>query len=64
MKKLLVAIVLAILPFILVWVAFFLTAFSFNTTEVFQSQMFWLLSIVYWFVFTCMLGPLLDEFID
>lgn len=64
MKKILTIIVLAILPFILVWVAFFLTAFSFNTTEVFQSQMFWLLSIVYWFVFTCMLGPLLDEFID
>jgi hypothetical protein len=60
MKKLLVFIILAILPFILVWVAYLLTAFSFNTTEVFQSQMFWLISVVYWFIFTCMLGPLLE----
>ena len=61
MKKVLIFITLAILPFILVWVAFFLTAFSFNTTEVFQSQMFWLISVIYWFLFTCMLGPLLED---
>jgi hypothetical protein len=63
MKKLLVAIILAILPFILVWVAFFLTAFSFDAVIVFQGGAFWFLSVIYWFIFVCTIGPMLDEFI-
>jgi hypothetical protein len=64
MKKLLAFIVLAILPFILVWVAFFLTAFSFDVVQAFQSPAFWFISVIYWFIFICMIGPMLDEFID
>lgn len=64
MKKLLVAIVLAVLPFLLVWTAYFLTACSFDVVQAFQSQSFWFLSVVYWFIFICMLGPIIDEFID
>jgi hypothetical protein len=64
MKKIITMIVLAILPFILVWVAYLLTAFSFNVVTAFQSQSFWFLSVVYWLIFTCMIGPMLDEFID
>jgi len=63
MKKLLVFIILAILPFILVWVAFLLTAFSFDAVTVFQGGAFWFLSVIYWFIFICMIGPMLDEFI-
>ena len=63
-KKLLAFIVLAILPFILVWVAFLLTAFSFDVVAVFQGGSFWFISVIYWFMFLCMIGPMLDEFID
>jgi len=63
MKKVLAFIILAILPFILVWVAFLLTAFSFDAVTVFQGGSFWFFSVIYWFIFICMIGPMLDEFI-
>jgi hypothetical protein len=63
MKKVLAFIILAILPFILVWVAYLLTAFSFDAVTVFQSPAFWFMSVIYWFIFICTIGPMLDEFI-
>jgi hypothetical protein len=63
MKKVLAFIILAILPFLLVWIAFLLTAFSFDAVTVFQGGGFWFFSVIYWFIFLCMIGTLLDEVI-
>lgn len=64
MKKLLAMIVLAVLPFILVWVAYLLTAFSFDAVQAFQTPAFWFLSVIYWFILLFIIGAILDEFID
>jgi hypothetical protein len=39
---------LLLLPFIAVWVAYLLTAFSFDPKWVFVQEGFWRISIVYW----------------
>jgi hypothetical protein len=59
-KKLIVIIVLAALPFLLVWAAFILTAFNFNPREVFNDGAFWGLSLMYWFLYVCLLGLIVD----
>lgn len=67
MKKLSILLILAALPFLLVWAAFFLTGFSFSPTHIFQDGTFWGLSIMYWILWVCMLGPiveLIDESVD
>lgn len=51
------AILVFILPFILVWMTYFLTAFSFSAREVFQTSMFWGLSVMYWMAML-MIAPL------
>lgn len=61
MKKLLVAIATFSIPFLLVWMAFILTAFSFDAKEVFQSQPFWVFSSIYWFIWIPMMGFVLEE---
>lgn len=63
MKKLYILVATAVLPFILVWAAFILTAFNFNPREVFNSGSFWGLSFLYWFLWTC-LSPLIVEMVD
>lgn len=63
MKKLYILVATAVLPFILVWAAFILTAFNFNPREVFNSGNFWGLSVMYWLLWTC-LSPIIVEMVD
>ena len=60
MRKLLIIITLAITPFLLVWTAFLLTAFSFNAVQVFQGGSFWFISVIYWIMYLCMIGIIID----
>ena len=60
MKKLYIAILTAILPFILVWSGFILTGFSYNPVEVFQGGTFWGVSCIYWLMWVCMIAMILD----
>ena len=67
MKKLVILCTLAALPFLLVWAAFFLTAFNFNPHNVFNQGAFWGLSVMYWFLFVCLIGlivELIEEYDD
>jgi hypothetical protein len=63
MKKGIIMAVTAALPFLLVWAAAILTAFSFNPINVFQDGNFWGLSVMYWLLWVC-LSPLIYEMID
>jgi hypothetical protein len=60
-KKLKIAVILAILPFVLVWAAALLTAFSFSPREIFQGGGFWFISGIYWVLYLCMIGLVLEE---
>jgi hypothetical protein len=51
---------LGILPFILVWLAFVLTGFSFNPIHVFQGGTFWGVSVLYWFLYVCLIGVIAE----
>ena len=53
----------AALPFLLVWAAWILTAFNFNPHNVFNEGAFWGLSSMYWFLWVCLVG-LIVELID
>jgi hypothetical protein len=59
-KTLMIVLIFAALPFLLVWSAFILTGFSFYPRGVFQSEVFWGISIIYWLVYACMLGPMIE----
>ena len=63
MKKFLIFCSTACVPFILVWMGFILTAFSFSPQDVFHSGSFWGLSCMYWFLWLC-LSPLIMETIN
>lgn len=60
MKKLLIALTFAALPFLLVWMSFILTAFSFNPIETFRDGNFWGVSIIYWFMYVCLIGFIIE----
>jgi hypothetical protein len=60
-KKLKIALIFAILPFILVWTAGLLTAFSFIPREIFQHGAFWFISIIYWFMYLVVIIPAIAE---
>ena len=60
-KKLKIAVILAILPFVLVWAAALLTAFSFSPREIFQCGGFWFISGIYWVLYLCIIGLVLEE---
>lgn len=62
-KKLLVILVFGALPFLLVWSGFVLTGFSYNPRDVFQGDIFWGLSVMYWLLWVCTI-PLQLESID
>lgn len=51
-----VVLISAIIPFLLVWVAFLMTGFSFSPHEVFQATAFWGFSSFYWTLWVCMIG--------
>ena len=61
MRKLKIALIIASLPFLLVWAGFILTGFAFSPREVFQSGSFWGCSVIYWTLYVCMIGFILDE---
>jgi len=61
MRKLKIASLIAALPFLLVWAGFILTGFAFSPREVFQSGSFWGVSVIYWTLYVCMIGVILDE---
>ena len=56
MKKITYYTVIVLLPFLIVWIAFIMTGFSFNPREVFQRESFWGLSVLYWALL--MWGPI------
>lgn len=60
MKKLKIALIIASLPFLLVWAGFILTGFVFSPREVFQSGSFWGISSIYWTLYVCMIGFIID----
>ena len=60
-KKLKIALIFAILPFILVWTAAILTAFSFSPIEIFQHGAFWFISVIYWTLYICLIGAILED---
>lgn len=51
MKKITYYTVIVLLPFLIVWIAFIMTAFSFNPRDVFQREAFWGVSVIYWALF-------------
>jgi len=63
MKKLSILAAFAALPFLLVWAGFILTGFNFNPHDVFNEGAFWGLSTMYWFLYVCLIG-LIVEIID
>jgi hypothetical protein len=63
-KSVKIALFFAILPFLLVWTAWLLTALSFNIHDVFQSGAFWGSSAIYWLVYVCLVGFIFDEVKD
>ena len=64
MKKLYIALLLAALPFLLVWAAFLLTGFNFIPGNVFNDNSFWGVSVIYWFFYTCLIGFILETIND
>ena len=62
-KKPLIFLSTALIPFLLVWISFIFTGFAFNPIEVFQGNMFWFLSIFYWLGWL-MMSPLIAEGIN
>ena len=48
-------------PFLLVWIAWIMTAFSFDARSVFQEGAFWGISIIYWFIWLCLIGMVIDD---
>lgn len=60
MKKLVVLLSTAAIPFLLVWAAFVLTGFSFNPINVFQDGAFWGVSVLYWFLWVCICPLIID----
>lgn len=63
MKKVVIALlVLFSMPFFMIWLTYFLTAFSFSPKEVFQDDAFWVLSVCYWVFFVPLLMiPIMDD---
>lgn len=48
-------------PFLTVWMAWIMTALSFNIHQVFQHGAFWGISVIYWFIWLCLIGMVLDD---
>jgi hypothetical protein len=51
-------------PFLLVWIAWVMTALSFNVQDIFQSGGFWFISSIYWMIWFCMIGVVIDHITD
>ena len=48
-------------PFLAVWIAWVMTALSFDIREVFQSGAFWGISVIYYFLWLCLIGMVIDD---
>ena len=48
-------------PFLAVWIAWIMTAFSFEVRDVFQEGAFWGISLVYYFIWLCLIGMVIDD---
>jgi hypothetical protein len=59
--KLSVFTVTMLAPFLLVWIGWIMTAFSFNVHDVFHSNAFWGVGLIYWFIWLCLIGIVIDE---
>jgi O-antigen ligase len=62
-KKPLIFLSTALIPFLIVWISFICTGFSFNPREVFRESTFWAISTFYWLVWL-MMSPLIAEAIN
>lgn len=51
MKKKHYQLITLFFPFIVVWMSWLLTAFSFDVREVFKTEQFWTFSVFYYVVF-------------
>ena len=56
-----VFVITMLLPFLTVWIAWIMTAFSFDARSVFQEGAFWGISIIYWFLWLCLIGMVIDD---
>ena len=48
-------------PFLFVHIAWIMTLGSFNLREAFANGMFWGIAVMYWLLWVCMLGLLVEE---
>ena len=48
-------------PFLVIWIAWIMTAFSFDVYDVFQHGAFWGISMIYYFLWICLIGMVMDE---
>ena len=60
MKKLKFFVIVYMMPFLLVWIGFVLSGFSYSPRNVFQSEVFWGVSTVYWFVMFSLTGAIVE----
>jgi hypothetical protein len=56
-----VFVITLLLPFLSVWTAWVMTALNFDVREVFHKEAFWAISGIYWFIWVCVIGMVLDE---
>lgn len=47
-------------PFLAVWIGWLMTAFSFDVHTVFQHPAFWGISVIYYFIWLCLIGMVID----
>jgi uncharacterized membrane protein len=59
-KKLTAALALFIAPFLIIWISWIMTACSFSHAEVFTCGAFWFVTGIYWFMYLCMIGPIVE----
>lgn len=48
-------------PFLAVWIAWIMTAFSFEVRDVFQEGAFWGISLIYYFIWLCLIGAVIND---
>jgi hypothetical protein len=56
-----VFLLLFIIPFVLVWMAWLLSAMSFSIKDAFSQEGFWFVSTLYWFFSLVMAGALTED---
>jgi len=64
-KACVLTMLLGLLPFLLVWVAFIFTGFAFSPKDVFQNGIFWVISCSYWVLpYLCGIVPTIWDNVD